>query len=250
MRIDPTIFSDWTLSHLSVTGSTVYGPHNAVLMGGDSGVGSTTEGEEQGETSQDAEAFGAPGIVFRPRAPQEVSTPDGTQVVGAEAMAARTPDGLVPLAWRDLRFNRAFPAPKPGTVALVGYGGGFLSFDDTAGNVGDRKGSITTWYVPYGFTGGVAAKAHAIVLDPEEEAVSIVHGDGASVLLTDETAIIRSPAGDAFIEVRDGKIILNAVKVIVRGGMLIGDESLNPPKPVATFVGGSPAASTLLTVSA
>lgn len=216
MRVDPSIFGDWNFSHLSVTGSTVYGPHSAVLMGGDSGVGSTTEGEEQGETSQDAEAYGAPGIVFRPRPPESVSTPDGTQVVGAEAMAGRTPDGLVPLAWRDLRFNRAFPAPKPGTVALVGYGGGFLSFDDS-----DDLETIGALYVPY----ANGAKAMSISFDPELEALSIIHGEGQAILLQDDGSIqMQSPDASSWIRLENDMITVMSKLLILNGGaVVVGD---------------------------
>lgn len=203
MRINPTIFSDWTFSHLSVTGSSVYGPHGAVLIGGESGVGGFTE--DGGEVAQDAEAYGAPGIVFRPRPPEEVVTPDGTQLIGAEAMAARTPDGLVPVAWRDLRFNRALRDPKPGTVALVGYGGGFLAFEDGEVKTPDpaqpkRKfsASVGTLVIPYDYNAsGQAARAHSIVLDPDNKFIGITHGKGHSVRLRDDGSITLSTFLDA-----------------------------------------------------
>lgn len=240
MRFDPTVFTNWAISYLEITGSTVYGPHAAVLVGGEGSVGD--------ETSQDTEAYGAPGVVFRPRPPEAVQTPGGEQRLTAEAMGARTADGLVPFAWRDLRLNRAFPAPKAGTVAFVGYGGGFLSLDDTDADSGDQKATRATLYAPFEFSDGVAAKAHAVILDPEKNAVSVVHADGSAVLLTESGVIMKSPDGTAFIELQDGKIILNAPQVVVRGGMLIGSEA-GPVFPLA-YISGSPLPSTLLSVSA
>lgn len=245
--LDVTLFSNWTISYVEVQGSVVHGPHNAVLVGG-SGAAA---GGEDGEQTQDAEAYGALGIVVRPRPPSSV--PDGaggTETVGAEAMAARTSDGLVPLAWRDLRLNRAFPAPKPGTVAVVGYGGGFVSFDDTDTESGDQLASRVTLYCPFQFASGVGAKAHAVVLDPDENSVSVVHADGAAVVLTEDATILKGPDGTAFIELSDGKIVINAPQVVVRGGMLIGDESLPTPFPVVYMLAGVPIPSTLITVSA
>lgn len=221
-NFDVTAFSNWTISFLEITGSTVYGPHSAVLVGGGAGVGSLEEGDEAGgEEAQDAEAYGAPGLVFRPRPPEEVDTPDGKQRLTAEAMAARTADGLVPLAWRDLRFNRVFPNPKAGTVALVGYGGGFLAFDDTSADSGDQKATVETLYCPYEFTNGVPSKAMAVILDPEGEAVSVVHGDGAAVVLTATELVLRSPSGENTLVLDDTELRIYA-NVRVMGRMAVG----------------------------
>lgn len=226
MGFDVTTFSNWTLSYLEITGSTVYGPHNAVLMGGGAGVGSLDEGDsEGGEQAQDAEAYGAPGIVFRPRPPEDVETPDGTQRIGAEAMGARTADGLVPMAWRDLRFNRVFPAPKPGTVALVGYGGGFLSFDDTAGTSGDQKATLGTLYVPYQFSSGVPAKAMVLTVDPETEALQLIHGDGFAISMTPDEGIVMRADAATFARMKPDEVLFHAKKIMLKGNVYVGAQA-------------------------
>lgn len=245
-----TQLGNWTVSFMQVTGSTISGPHSAVLVGGDGAVAGLEE-SDAGESTPDCEAYGAPGIVFRPRAPEQVSTPDGTETIGAEAYAIRTGDGLTPFTWRDLRLNRAFPAPKPGTVAVVGYGGGFLALDDTGANSGDQKATINTLYCPYSFSGGVPSKAHAIILDAENEDVKIVQGDGASVLLLADGAIVRSPNGSHRIEISDSgiKIIGN---VTVVGCVVAGVNPLAPAVvgvPVLCGPPGAPVASVSLMVA-
>lgn len=174
----PQSLSGFVSAVLRVVGSTVVGKHSAVLVGGDGGV--------EGESVTDAEAYGAPGIVFRPRPP---SVPSGeVEELAAEAMALRTPAGLIPVAWRDLRLHRRFPSPKVGTVALVGYGGGFLSFDDADGDT-----TLATLKVPYG------AKAHTITLTPDGS-LTLLHGDGGKVELkvggnVEINGVVFTPSG-------------------------------------------------------
>lgn len=214
---------NWITASLQITGSVVSGPHNAVLVGGDSSLSGLGEDQALGETSQDSEAYGAFGIVFRPRPPETVEG----ETLGTEAIGLRLPDGIVPVAWRDLRMHRAFPAPKPGTVALVGPGGGFLSFDDT-----EAKTTRQTLYCPYAFSGGVATKAHSITLDPDEETITVVHADGAAVILSSDGAIIKGPSGATRIELTDtGITIVGNVTVV--GAVVAG---VNPLAPAAVGV--------------
>jgi len=218
----PTTIGNWATALLLIEGSTTSGPHNAVLLGG-SGIGGFDS--DDGEVGQDIEAYGAPGIVWRPRVPEEINN----ETIGTECEAVRVSDDLIPVSYRDLRWNRAFPSPKPGTIALVGYGGGFLSFDDVDGST---NGTIQVLYCPYAFSGGVAGKCHSITLDPEEETVTIVQGDGSSVILDSKGAIIRSPDGSARIEITNGSITIVG-NVTVVGGMVVG---VNPLVPAAVGV--------------
>lgn len=193
---------------LRVVGSTISGPHSAVLVGGNSPISAFTDPKTQtlGEQRNDVEAYGAPGIVFRPRPP---STPAGTSnELAAEALALRTPDGLQPVAWRDLRLNRRFPNPKPGTVALVGYGGGFLSFDDA-----DNDTSLGTLYVPYERNGsGTVTKAHMISVGRDGNGtpfLGIISGEGPRVTLLGNEVVVASKDGSKRLEVNDAGV--NAV---------------------------------------
>lgn len=201
------------ITYLAVDGSAIEGPHSAVTIGGRTGVGK--------ETVQDAEAWGAPGIVFRPRPPEKI----GTGMVGAEAVAARTGERLRPLAWRDLRFNRVIGAIKAGTVALVGYAGGLLRFDDLdAEDDGFTppkkiKQSRAELRVPYKFQSGVAQKAHTIVLDPESETITITHGDGATITLSKERVV----------KVAADKFEVEATNINLIGTVSAGDASGTSP---------------------
>lgn len=117
----------WNLAFFKVKGSTITGPHNAVLVGGDGGV--------DGEALQDAEAWGAPGLVVRPLPPESLPVdvmardedhPERVELA-AEGIGLRTTRGIMPLAWRDLRFTRLLPnGPKPGDTILAGYGLNFV----------------------------------------------------------------------------------------------------------------------------
>jgi hypothetical protein len=192
----PAAASSIVFTMLRVVGSTVVGKHSAVLVGGEGGVG--------GEAVTDAEAFGAPGVVFRPRPPSKV---DGREI-GAEAMAARGPRGMVPVAWRDLRLNRRFPSPKPGSVALVGYGGGFLSFDDA-----NEDTSVGTLYVPYKRNAdGTVKEAHMVQLGVDGSGkpfIGLINGTGLRVTLLDDEVVVASKDGSKRLEVNDDGV--NAV---------------------------------------
>src|SRR5574341_1718301 len=82
--------------------------------------------DNDGEVGQNSEVFGALGVVSRPKLPER----SGNKEFAAEVVCLRTSDGLVPVAWRDLRLDAAFPnGQKEGSTALVGYGKGFITLD-------------------------------------------------------------------------------------------------------------------------
>lgn len=223
-------WGNWTITTLQITGSNVSGPLSAVLVGGDGTAGS--------ETAQDVAAFGAPGIVFRPRPPEDVAGSDGQNyTVGAEALGVRQGDEIKPFTWRDLRINKVFPAPKPGTIALVGYGGAFLSFDDT-----DAGDSRTTLYVPY--AGGT--KCHTIVLDPEAEVIGIVHGEGMAIGMSKDGGIVARADSSTTWTLKPGLFQVIASKIVLQGNCVIGARpetavplspgALTPPACPSVFV--------------
>jgi hypothetical protein len=151
----------------------------------------------------------------------------------AEARVERLGDGLVPLAWRDLRLNAVYSNPRPGSIALVGYGGGFHAIEDTQDNSGDQKASIHVIYAPYQFSGGVPSKAHVITLDTSSgnEAITIVHGEGMAITMAaggKHSVVIKNKAGDAFVEVNDSGGTLNGNWKVV-GSMDIGGSPASVP---------------------
>jgi hypothetical protein len=202
----PAHLSGFVLTFLRVLGSTVSGPHSAVRESLEGSISDLDDpdGDTAGEQMPAAEAYGALGLVVRPRPPETIAG----QVLNAEGYGARTPAGMVPFTRRDLRLNRRFPNPKPGTVALVGYGGGFLSFDDADGDT-----SLGTLYVPYARDGsGNVTKAHMISLGKDGNGtpfVGIISGEGPRVTLLGHEVVVASKDGSNRLEVNDNGV--NAV---------------------------------------
>lgn len=183
--------------------------------------------DEAGEQAQEQEAYQALGVIGRPL------PPDGDMF--AEALSVRTEDGLTPFAFRDLRLHRAIngggppTAPREGQLMFAGYGGAFLSHSMTAGNSGSKRANVTTLYVPYAFdSGGAPTKAHAIIIDPttDNSSISIVHGDGVILTLTEETGtgpgIVASVGGSTFLRMSAGELTLQAERVLLKGNVFIG----------------------------
>ncbi len=209
---------------LRVLGSTIEGPYKAVMVGGEGGIGGFGD-DAPGEAPDGIEAYGAPGIVWRPRTPEQA----GKDKLVAEAFVARVPEGMVPLSWRDLRWNRAFPAPKPGTIALVGYAGGSASWEDVeAASSNDPvtkvKNQRLTIYIPYAKNAeGVATKAHAIVADPETGSISLIQGDGYALVLDEDNGITaRSKSGASWWALKDDTFDVVASKISLRGVVAMG----------------------------
>lgn len=75
-----------------------------------------------GQPSTGMDVYGQLGLVVRPPGPDQTGGFDRH----AEVLCLRTSDGLVPIAGRDVRLNQFFPNPKPGDLALVGYGANFI----------------------------------------------------------------------------------------------------------------------------
>lgn len=253
MNVDPGHWS-WALTTVQITGSAVSGPLNAVTVGGDATV--------EGGTAQNEDAFGAPGIVFRPRPPSdEKGSDEQVYRVGAEAIAASMGDRLTPFTWRDLRLNKVFPSPKPGTIALVGYGGAFLAFDDVADPTNqNKKLSLATLYVPYDIdsTTGVAKKCHAIILDPAQEAIGIVHGDGVAIAMDKENGIVMRADGSTSLVLKPGTFQVAAENISLNGNTACGGVAafpvVNAPAlvtalgAIAVTLGGDPTSAVPATV--
>lgn len=209
----------WVSTFVKITGSTIAGKHSAVLVGGSGlagGLGSVDDDPDDGEGVTDAENYGGLGLVSRPRVAE---TLDGDKLT-AEALGMRKSGDIVPIAWRDLRLNRRFPAPKPGTIALVGYGGGFLSFDDGADS---PDGSVVTLYCPYAFDGNhVAQKAHVLTFDPTTEAVALVHGDGLALTMDPDNGITMRADSQTWLTLKPGEFTVFAAKSTIQGTVVLG----------------------------
>jgi len=187
----------------------------------------------RGEVEQEADVFGALGIIGRPLPP---STVRGRKL-HAEVLCLRTADGLVPISARDLRLRMQGNGPAEGTLAFLGYGGGFHSLSPVDGD--PTKGTIHVVYCPYDFdSDGVAQKAHVITLDPTSgnESVTIVHADGMAITMSaaDKKALVmKNAAGDATLRLDDDGITLTAKTIVLSGGVILGEPALAVP-----FAGG------------
>jgi hypothetical protein len=183
------------------------------------GADETDEGSEQ---AHEQECFSGLGLIGRPLPPEGA--------LFCEAVCARTEDGLVPFAFRDLRLHRCINpsgapvSPAEGQLMVVGYGGGFLSLAMTAANTGSKRGNVLTLYVPHSFdAAGVPAKAHAITIDPSSgnSSISIVHASGAVVTLG-EQSINLAVDGATFAAMRPGEFMVNAAKITLKGNVYLG----------------------------
>jgi hypothetical protein len=245
MRASPEPFiAGIAFGFLRIIGSSIAGKHSAVLYGGDGPVGGLgdLELDEEGERREDVEGYGGFGLVFRPRPPEVI----GGEELAAEAMGLRGPKGLVPVAWRDLRLHRRFPAPKAGSIGLVGYGGGFAAFDDTTADSGTEKASKFTLYVPYEFNGsGVPTKAHLIAVDPESESINILHADGGQFVLLPDKQIMAISDNSTWWNLEPGKFEVQADAINLIGTVSIG----NPTLAVALLAGSTSQPSTRLRIT-
>ena len=181
--------------------------------------GTVNNDDNVGEGTDDAEVFGAMGIIGRPLPPETI----GGQDFHLEVVCLRETTGLTPIAARDLRLRMPPGAPEVGTVALVGYGGGFHSLSAVDGGVG---GTIHVLYCPYDFDSeGVAQKAHSITLDPSSgnESIAIVHAEGAAITLTNTEITVKSPDGTSFIAIKDGNIDVVTGTCTFNCGVVIGN---------------------------
>lgn len=194
-----------------------------------SGLGSfdADQGDQSGENAPGVEAFGALGLLGRFLPPDE----DGE----VEIYAVRLGDRVVPLGFRDLRIDRAFPSGlAEGSIALAGYGGGFHSIDLTSANSGDQRANIHVIYAPYEFSGGTPAKAHAVILDPEAGGLQLVHGDGYFLAMQDGEGIRMSADAGTFLQIKPGQISMGATSVSIAGNVAVG---ANPAAAVPLLPG-------------
>ncbi len=221
---------DNVLEFVKVISSEVLGPNAAVLfnVAGIGGIDADGENvdfdDDNGEVATQQTGYQALGIVSRP-------LPPNAEGFHCEGIAARTNDGLEPVAYRDLRINRALNptgegnAPAPGQQMLAGYGGAFVSVKHDATTGLDTL----TLYVPYAFDGsGVPQKAHAIIVDPTSgnSSIQFVHGDGVFLNLIEDAGggpgLVAAVGASTFLKLRAGELTLQAERVLLKGNVYLG----------------------------
>ncbi len=192
------------------------------------------DADESGEVADGQVAYQSLGILARP-VPPDADDPD----LFAEALTLRTADGLLPFAYRDLRFAKQVnpggtgTTPAEGQIMFAGYGGAFLSHALTADPVGSQKANITTWYCPYDFVDGVPQKAHTISIDPTpgNSSISLVHADGVFFTLTEDADGSGNPGitwavdDDTFGSMIPGEVTINAAKIMMKGNVYLGAQA-------------------------
>jgi hypothetical protein len=203
------------------------------------------ENENNSESTDDADVYGSLGVIGRPLPPENA----GGVEEHAEVVCVRTADGLVPIGVRDVRLRMGGNAPNEGTVAFVGYGGGYHSISPVD-NTDISKGAIQVIYCGYDFnSSGVAGKAHTIILDPTSgnESIMVVHADGMAITMSaasKKDVVIKNANGSACIIVNDDGIKFNG-NVICNGSLIVG----NPASAVPLLAGVASPPSTLFYVS-
>lgn len=230
-------FIDNVLEFAKVLGSAIGGT-NAAVTYDLTGIGDFREnvagdvvgddpGDDAGDRADEQPAYQALGVVARPLPPEGQ--------FHAESVAVRTSDGLEPIAYRDLRINRALnptgasSAPKEGQGFFAGYGGAFLSHEMTAEPSGDKRANITTLYVPYGFAGDVPGKAHAIVIDPLV-GIQLINGEGAFLTLSNdvgngEPGIVWGMGDGSFGRISASEVLVHAPKIMLKGNVYLGAQA-------------------------
>lgn len=182
------------------------------------------------DASQPQEVVSPGGTWFRPRAP--TADAHGNILSGCPMLGAWEGGKGLLIPLQDTRAVPKLPQPKEGGAGTFGdTGQGQLPFASFDGETGSW-----TLYVPYAFSGTTPGKAMLIAVDVASgnESISIVHGDGMSITMAaggKNSVLLKNKAGDAYIEINDGGIVLNG-NVTVNGGMVVGNVLL--AKPVLT----------------
>lgn len=177
------------------------------------------EAFDGGETDTEAPIHGALGVVSRPLDPDENGA--------AEAVCARSSDGLPVVAMKDLRIEQQSAVPlAKGTVRLAGYRGAAVSVSVAQSGTG----SAITLYVPFEHDGGgTPTKAHVLTMDPTSGQENVVLGaasGAALVLAKDGSTTCRSGNGENFVSITNDGVTFSGDLRMPNSNLVVGDPSL------------------------
>lgn len=211
---------DSVLAFVRVIASSVEGEDSFTLYNvtGTAGLDGD-DSDESGENALQQEAYQTLGRIARPMPKDD----DGL----AEAVATRTADGLIPLAYRDARLHRNYPNPAPGSIADVHYGGGFQSMD--------YNGDGNTVHTIYGPKKDLSS-AHAFIMNPDD-GISIVEQSGYLIYMNEDGILLQAAAGgaggagstDTALVIKQGEITITAPNIVMQGTVAIGNPALGVP---------------------
>lgn len=232
--VNSAISSRTGMVQLSVTGIAGFNYATGVIPLSD---------DQAAEATEDAPQFSAPGIVGRPLPPRNERGVD----LRMNTMCLRTADGLVPFAYRDLRWKMPGGGPAAGMLAFIGYGGGFFSQSAVAaGNDPAGGGTIQVIYCPYDRNAqGVPQKAHAIILDPTagNESLQVMHSNGLAITMSNQgkkALLMKNASGNATFRLDDDGVTITAERIVLSGGVIVGEPaSAVPLLPGAASPGSS-----------
>lgn len=216
------VISDFVIGFYRAISSATVGDSGITIdLEGLGSIGFDDDDDDVGE-GVTSELFGPLGLIGKPLPPETI----GGKTRQAEVFGAKLADDALPLAWRDLRLNEAFPGGlSEGQLAFVGYGGGFHSIERTSVDSGDQRASIHVIYAPYEFSNGTPAKAMAIVIDTENESIGLVHGDGYWIGADATNGIVLRADKNTFLAIKAGEISMVANKVSARGNFAAGKDT-------------------------
>jgi hypothetical protein len=129
--------------------------------------------------------------------------PDGR---GCTVTYAITGDDTHVWLGSDPRYVPLIPVLKQGGSAMYCKTGAFSVFDGETGGF--------TLYVPYNFNGTTPGKSMSISVDPEDESITIAHGEGPALFLTKEGVSIKNKSGSVFASITDEGITLSGPMTI------------------------------------
>jgi len=211
------------------------------IIGFDVGMAVLTEYDADGFLTTQIDAYGEEksgvlpydahhfyGRISRPHDPE--TGPDGTPRLGCVVLIGM--DGGRGHVWHlgDPRVTGLLPRVKKG--GNLNYGGklknpGFYYMDGDTGS--------QTIYVPYKIVNDVPQKAMTIEINVDnegQESISIIHGSGAAVSITeaggDVSVMMKNAKGNAYVEVNDEGGVLNGQWTVQGGFNAGGPESAVP----------------------
>lgn len=197
------------------------------------GHGYDDDTEEKGTRERNLEEFlGVPNFYTRPPADEE-QPPEG--------IAANIGDELITISATAAgpinKANAGTPdpvMPKAGQAVIVGWGGGFMSFEKTGAS------DLFEVYIPAEKNGqGVPTEALSIQVNPATKSIAIVHPAGLAITIDEDRGIVLRADASTRLVVKPGRIEIIAAEVIARGSVVLGSTAGVPGTNLPAIMGPS-----------